>query len=190
MVGQQTLTLPVLVRFQPSQPRRRGLCVVRGDFFKVTGSLTPSLHLPANGHTAPLLLAYKCARDAPACYQPFAGLLYRNLWASFSSTKHKEKPPDRGGFCFGWAREKRRTETGMRGAVGSKTGGIKQWDAAQQKGRNRFTGPCRRQSPAITSHPSQPENLAFMRVYGLFYARIGHLQNQPKIAQNSPLMRN
>ena len=108
----------------------------------------------------------------------------------FRQPNTKKSLPTGGGFCFGWAREKKRTETGMRGAVGSKTGGIKQWDAAQQKGRNRFTGPCRRQSLAITSHPSQPENLAFMRVYGLFYARIGHLQNQPKIAQNSPLMRN
>lgn len=57
--------------------RRRKLHIACGDFFtKATSALIPLRLLFRKGHAAPLLLACKCAHNASACYQFFAGTPY------------------------------------------------------------------------------------------------------------------
>ena len=56
-------------------------CEAKWEFLKLPSNFSGEspersagdLPSPAKGHTAPLLFAYKCAHNAPTCYQLFAG---------------------------------------------------------------------------------------------------------------------
>ena len=75
----------VRVRPPPPAPRRRGLCIVRDGFSfeKSSAHSRRRSSFSAKSPAAPALLACKRARNAPACYQLFAG---SSLFQNFSPT--------------------------------------------------------------------------------------------------------
>ena len=85
----------VRVRPPPPAPRRRGLCIVRDDFSfeKSSAHSRRRSSFSAKSPAAPALLACNRARNAPACYQLFAGSsLFRNfLPISFSLSLYKSE---------------------------------------------------------------------------------------------------